>query len=588
MEKKKIIMLVLSLLMILSIASIGIKNGTSATPFIPTPDPPNENLYWDFDPGTIIGWELKYYNGTDLLQSFRVLFNISALTYFVNYSGLGINYYGVQLKQVYFNTSTNSLAEYPIDPYMNPIVNCSMANFTYGMFTGIPTLGGYLLANPFIPINGTKGLMTEWCAYGLADDYSMFLGGDLNPDISFPNTNTILFENSTGSGEYVKLVYYDNGTLETAVIFSYGGGYYPEGITYNYTRFYDFNPIDEVEWNVEIGDEFYMGFRHFEYKYVIVDFVNHTEYGLFGMLQPFQSVLADVYRWNFLSETWILQSENFSIATVNEQWSYSIVSMMGEVMGGLQLLVPNGTTVDDMLTVFNYPPPMGPYDIVLEYGANYIKLFNTTSQEDLFYVEFTSEGAIEYIINRLFWPVSDPYAMVYYNMNSEFISEIHNFNIEPYGTSDFQVAVNITVSGDTHLLYAGLDYNPTNITLPNTCLVLNVFLNETSNFAGELNMTITYDPQKYESLEVWGFNYTANSGSGAWEKIEFIQPVNGKIIISVDHLSLFALVGVIIDLPYTPQAAEEIPLEVIIIVSVIGGVVVIAVAVVISIRRKRK
>ncbi|GAH92632.1 unnamed protein product, partial [marine sediment metagenome] len=34
----------------------------------------------------------------------------------------------------------------------------------------------------------------------------------------------------------------------------------------------------------------------------------------------------------------------------------------------------------------------------------------------------------------------------------------------------------------------------------------------------------------------------ADGGSGAWEKIDFIQPVNGTIIISVDHLSLFALV----------------------------------------------
>jgi len=55
-------------------------------------------------------------------------------------------------------------------------------------------------------------------------------------------------------------------------------------------------------------------------------------------------------------------------------------------------------------------------------------------------------------------------------------------------------------------------------------------------------LTITYDPLKYESLEVWGFNYTADGGMGAWEKINFVQPVNGTIIISVDHLSLFALV----------------------------------------------
>jgi len=537
MEKKNKSVLVLSLLLVLSLTSIGIKNGTSATPIIPTPDPPNENVYWDFDAGTFIGWDLGFYNGTTLLMSYELLYNISAFTYFINYSGLEIDYYGVQLKQAYFNATTNSLEEYP----MYPVLNCSMANFTLGNFTGIPSFGGYLIVNPFIPINGTDGLMTEWCAYGLADEYSTFIGGDLNPDVSFPNTNTILFENSNSSGDYVKLVYYDNGTLETAVLFTYAGGMYPDGMSYNYTRNFDFNPIDEVEWDVDIGDEFYMGFRHFEYKYIVVGFVNHSGYGMYGMT-AYQSVIADVYRWNILTETWILQSADFPIASANNDWAYLTQTMMVSGMGGPQLLVPNGTTVDDMLIYFNYAMVSAPPWIELEYGANYIKLINTSSQEYIFYVEFTSEGKIKYIINKLILLISDPFAMVYYSLNSEVISGIYNFNIEPYGTNDFQVAANITVSEDTHLLYAGLDYNPTNKTLPNTLLVLDVFLNETSNLVGELNMTITYDPLKYESLEVWAFNYTADGGMGAWEKIDFISSGNGTIIISVDHLSLFALV----------------------------------------------
>jgi len=532
MKNKNKSVLFLSLLLVLSITSIGVKNGASSTPIIPTPDPPNDNIYWDFDAGTFIGWKLGMYNGTTLM---------SALTYFINFSGLGIDYYGVQLKQAYFNATTSSLEEYPTGPYSYQVLNCSMANFTLGNFTGIPSMGmGLMLVNPFIPINGTDGLMTEWCAYGLADEYSMFLGGDLNPDVSFPNTNTMLFENSTGSGDYVKLIYYDNGTLETGVFFLNPGGMYPEGISYNYTRIFDFNPIDEVEWNVEIGDEFYMGFRHFEYKYIIVDFVNHSGYGMSGMT-AYQSVLADVYIWNNLTETWILQSEGFPIASANDEWSYlTQTAMMG--MSGPQLLVPNGTMIDDMLAYFNYMLSMYPSGLELEHGANYIKLFYTTSQEYLFYVEFTPEGVIKYIINGLLIPVSDPYTMVYYSLNSEVISGMHNFNIEPYGTSDFQVAANITVSEETHLLYAGLDYNPTNITLPNTVLVLNVFLNETNNLVGDINITITYDPVKYKSLEVWAFNYNADGGIGAWEKIDFISQVNGTIIISVDHLSLFALV----------------------------------------------
>ena len=148
---KKKFTLILSLLIILSITSFGIKNGASATPFIPTPDPPNENIYWDFDAGTTIGWELKIYNGTTLLMSYRLIYNISALTYFTNYSGLGINYYGVQLKQAYFNTTTNSIEEYPTDPYEYQALNYSMANFTLGLFTGVGEfMYSPLIVNPFI------------------------------------------------------------------------------------------------------------------------------------------------------------------------------------------------------------------------------------------------------------------------------------------------------------------------------------------------------------------------------------------------------------------------------------------------------
>ena len=485
-------------------------------------------------------------------MSFNTLYNISALTYFTNYSGLGINYYGVQLKHAYFNTTTNSIEEYPTSRYTYPILNCSMTNFTLGLFSGIPPpVFGYLIVNPFVPKNGTDGLMTEWCAYGIADEYSMFLGGDLNPDISFLNTNTILFENSTGSGEYVKLVYYDNGTLEAAEFFSYGMGMFPQGISYSYTRTTDFNPINEIKWNIDIGDVLYIGFNQDEYKYEIIDFVNHTAYGMTGQ-DAFQTVIANGYKWDFLTETWILQLENTTIATANEHFLYSPYSYIGDGTTGPQLLVPNGTTVDEMLIFFNYMAPPTYLDIELASGENYIKLFNATNQEIIFYAEFTSEGIIKYLINKLVVSIVDSSADVYYFKNSEVISGIYNFNIEPYGTTEFQAAVNITVSEDTHLLYAGLDYNPTNKTLTNTLLILDVFLNETSNLVGELNIIITYDPLQYESLEVWWFNYAATGGMGAWEKIDFVDLGNGTIIISTIHLSLFALVD------GTEEAGEKI------------------------------
>ena len=80
MKKKNKSVFILTLLLIISISSLRIKNGASSTPLIPTPDPPNNNIYWDFDAGTFIGWRLGLYQGETLVGSLEMIYNISALT----------------------------------------------------------------------------------------------------------------------------------------------------------------------------------------------------------------------------------------------------------------------------------------------------------------------------------------------------------------------------------------------------------------------------------------------------------------------------------------------------------------------------
>jgi len=127
---------------------------------------------------------MDLYNGTDLMQTKDMIFNVTAFPYFIDplTPPNGMNYYGVQLRGMNFNMTTNSMEEIPLSP-QHPYFNYSLVNFTASDFvgTGPPNFENSLFFNPFIPINGT--LMIQWCAERLVDDYSMFIN-DASPYIT--------------------------------------------------------------------------------------------------------------------------------------------------------------------------------------------------------------------------------------------------------------------------------------------------------------------------------------------------------------------------------------------------------------------
>ena len=539
MVKNRVLILsvIFALILSFSMINLNIRNTVASTPFNPPPDPPNDNIYWDFDVGTVVGWEMSYYNGTELLFGpFRVISNISDITYFNNYKGTGIDYYGIQLKNLFFNTTTNSLEEMPYS-----IVNCSLVNFTYegvGDFLGFDGISPF--PPYFIPINGTNGLMIQWCAERMKDEYGWFLGGDIAPITSFPDLNTILFENSTGSGEYVKLVYYNNGTLKTGEIYTTSQGMVPYSITLNFTRIFDFNPLDDIEWAVDIGDIFYTGGKSLfkmEYKIEIIDFINSTKSSYFG-LNGLQEVRADIFIWNWPTETWILDSSNITIAVANED----LLMRTGEYfMSGQPLLVPKGTKGIDLYHLLDHIRLYDP-DFNLEYRINYgeywIKIIHKSSQEIVFYLEYFPNGIIKYMNNSISLTNFDQ-GFLYYK-NSTIIEGRYNFNIIPYGTTEFDINVEISVSEVTHLLFAGLVDNPTYAPLKNGLLYIDLLINKSSNLEGLVTITINFDVNKYKAVEVWWYNLNTL----VWEKIDFVDLGDGKILISVDHLGIFAIVQI--------------------------------------------
>jgi len=509
-------------------------NVNASTTFDPPPNPPNDNVYWDFDEGEMIGWNLVLYNGSNYMMEMDLIYNISAITYFEDFLGHNVDYFGVQLTSMFFNGTTSSLE---ID-ISSPLFNHSLVNFTSGS-TGsgdfvayIPGEDAWLTPNPFIPTNGSNGLMISWCGNKSIDDYSLILGGDMAADVTYPNINTIRIENSTGSGEYVEMKYYPNGTLEVGTMFTYLGGMFPEGVTYNYTRIYDFNPLDDLEWSVDIGDVFYIGMMGGEFKYEIVDFIN-TTIGFMGSLVV-QEVKANVSYWEFFSESWEFYDGNVIIGSANEHNSI----ILSENLQGPPLIAPIETSGKDIAEGFSfYASPYPEFNIT--YGDYWMKIANTTG-EGYAYMEFFPNGLMKYMI---FKQLMSPQDVVLFYKNSTVINSVYDFDIEPYGTDEFTINVNISVSADTHLLYAGMDQNPVGATLNDGLLFIDLFLNETSNLVDLINITIDYNVSKYGNINTWWFNMSADEGNGVWEEIPFIDLGAGKLEVSVNHTSFFALTG---------------------------------------------
>jgi hypothetical protein len=532
-NKKNLFITILCFLMIsTSLASINLINVNASTSFDPTPDPPNNNVYWDFDEGDIIGWNLVVYNGSNYMMEMDLIYNISAITYFENFSGHDVDYHGVQLTQMYFNVTTSSLEKYT--DY--PLFNHSLVNFTSGSGDFIAYAldqNSYLGPNPFIPTNGSNGLMLQWCGDRSNDDYFFLLGGDMAGDVTYPDTNTIRIDNSTGSGEYIEMKYYPNGTLEEGSVFTYQGEMFPEGVTYNYTRIYDFNPLDDLEWSVDIGDVFYIGMMGGEFKYEIVDFINSSVDFMMGPLAV-QEVRANISYWDFFSESWEYDDDNVTIGVANEQ--YPLV--MSESLQGPPLIVPIGTRGKDIAKSHSYFTSWYP-ELEITYGDYWMKMVNTTS-EGYSYMEFFPNGLMKYMIYK---QLMSPEDVVLFYKNSTVINGAYDFEIEPYGTDEFYVNVNISVSDDTHLLYAGMDQNPVNVTLNDGLLFIDLFLNETNNLDGLINITIDYNVLKYNNINTWWFNMSADEGNGAWEEIPYTYLGVGKLEVSVNHTSFFALTG---------------------------------------------
>ncbi|MFW9999135.1 MAG: hypothetical protein ACFE88_03380 [Candidatus Hermodarchaeota archaeon] len=294
---------------------------TQAGPYIPEQHA-NNQWHWEVDVGDQLYFEGEFVvaNGTTgkVEKMFKDIW-IYNITSIVNTTvdWLGSNEVSViNAAQCYYNVSSGELeAYYPPSEF---------AFFGYNSTDSIKhRIRAGQSGMPFVlPINGSKGLEVDVLAPIINETmyYPYAQMGQFNAFDSFtsdpnPSINKIHFTNSSDY-YFSEGYYYDNGTL------NYGSAYLRiqmgEGpMLINATMKQVFDPYitDEVQWGVNVGDEFFYdafdpddGFDFVDdaddVKVKITDIsdvlFNKSNNGFSEELTKmvFQCVFADIYKWN--------------------------------------------------------------------------------------------------------------------------------------------------------------------------------------------------------------------------------------------------------------------------------------------------
>ncbi|MBD3210978.1 MAG: hypothetical protein GF311_00070 [Candidatus Lokiarchaeota archaeon] len=549
MNKKNYKITILLIISILSTSLLIFGNVISvrATDFAPKPDQPNEDFSWNFTKGDLIGFDYQMFmNDTDMSFIYMSemggpqIFNITDFGY-TNISGSF--YYNVKAKQVFYNANKSIIEENPIATE----VMFSCINFTNGeMYRNSDQIEGFLHGNIginfFIPHNGTD-LALEWCAYALNE--TTFSETFYKTMIEIKTeTNEIIYTNST-TNDYIALKYYENGTLESMEMFSENGTLFPmqglpqnTNLTYKVVRTNDFNPVDEVEWGIDIGDIYIYNWDDEIRKFEIVDQMEET----FGTTS-ISEVRADSWILNASSQ-WDLLYKNGTVGAANEYISLP----MGKNYDYITLPIDNNSQ-KNLMKMEDYFMIFPEISVITE--GNSVKIINETTGGYII-SQWSKEGVITHLKteqlplqlwnNNVTLLASNPD-----NFGTTIVDGEDSFQITDIGTGqDFDIDVDISVSEISQMMYSGSSKNSVHLKLNEALLFLDISLNKSDNLSN-LNLTIHYNNQKYEDIEAWWFNQSADDGFGKWEKISYTDLGDGTITFSVDHLSLFSLSGSEID-----------------------------------------
>jgi hypothetical protein len=505
----------------LSSLFMSISDTTATTPFTPSPPPPaTGSEYWDFNKSEVVGWRATQYFNTSVISSVDFIYNISDIIYS---NLLGTDYYIIQLAEMYFNATSSKVEEFS-NRIEHPLQNRSVINFTAGEMHP-EFMGAANEINLFIHNNGS-GLALDWCATALTT--TTYSGVCFVPDIQInATTSNQIFINDTITPNYVNLIYYQNGTLNTGEIYQDFGavGY----IKINYTRILDFNRIDDLVWSANIGDPIYLGYNLDETRIIIKEFLNVTE-PYFG---PWQYVVGNYSVWNSTSEVWAVAQSDMNISQANENMVLPAN------------IIPNGTTGKQLSKYFEPLVFFAGQIDTMTYGDYWIYLENSTTGAYAKY-SYYPNGILKYNYISNFTDIygtpNGTMILNYYKNITTLTSGISTIAFDAYDLEDdFNISVDIEVLNDVDFFFSGFPENPSNISLTNSLLYFDLMVNESANLNYPLNITIDYNISLGDSYKLWFFNDTQSVWD--WEEIPIIDYYNGTLIASVDHTSVFALTG---------------------------------------------
>ncbi len=249
-------------------------------------------------------------------------------------------------------------------------------------------------------------------------------------------------------------------------------------MTVTLTTTSDINPIDDIEWAVDVGDYLYYGLNRDEIRINITKIVNVTIED-HGITLLFQEVWANLSMWR--NNQWENEENESIIGRANEYFPmimYDDEDGEDEDSYGLPLLLPKGFKLADVLKLYeNMANDDYRFDsATLEDG--WIKQYNSSTKG--FVKFFYNDGIVELIQAIDFEFMTDDGKLgdnVLYLKNSTFIDTVKpiwEFDIRTLGTEAFNVSLNISVKEDTHLLTSAFSVNPINISLNYRVLFIDV------------------------------------------------------------------------------------------------------------------
>jgi len=535
-----------------------------ADDFVPDPPGLHSGKYWNFTTGDIVGWRETSGRG-----SRDSIFNITDLKLFQeaeNVTGDDEQFYGVSLTPSYWNVTENKIMEFT-NRTLFPIANVSLLNFTMNMMwpSWMDAPGRNIMLNLFIPKNSSDVLDIHYCANSLLFVYSYMIGGGAPPpyaDLSVtPNS---IHYSRPDLETYCNLYYYDNGTLRTGEMRVLFDG---DTSTFNWTRIFDINPLDDLKWSENFdtpGDELFVGMNTNETRLVFNHTVDNMELEIEWDdddeeweidLWYYQEIWANMSYWHYEYKNWVYINCT-PVASANE--IYPIIfggdddDDDDDTLLPPMILIPNQSTyfsLGDVFKIFEFNPKGS--DLRVESGDNWVKLTNTTTSKIVVF-SYQIDGILEYIYMQDVGPFGgmddnghDEDIMFYYkNLTSlqEIKPNINSFSLHTFDLGSLSASINISVEQMSGLFHSGFPYNPTNQSISNALGFFDIFMQHETDldqtYFAPINITFYYDHTTYKSVKVFWFNMSADNHKGAWEEIPIKNFGNGVIVITLNHTSI--------------------------------------------------